>query len=255
MPRVLRTIYLFLLTCLALSLAACPARAQEEGPVRLKVTIHHHGGTEEVRTFNMREPKDAEALNKHLMAGEIEHLTPDKPPSILALQWELGLWTIVIFVLLYLILRRAAWGPMMEGLQKREQTILTAIEDAQKARAEAQRLHEEWERRMASAEDKAREIFEDARRKAERMTEDTIAKARTEIQGERDRLHREIETAKDQALQEIWNQTARLATLVSAKAIRRQITIDDQRRLVDEALAELQDRGKEWQRQAGGLRV
>lgn len=108
---------------------------------------------------------------------------------------------------------------------------------------------------MAGAEDKAREVFENARRQAEQMTSEMVGKARTEIQGERDRMHREIGAAKDQALQEIWNQTARLATEVSAKAIRRQITIDDQRRLVDEALAELQQHGKEWQRQAGGFRV
>jgi F-type H+-transporting ATPase subunit b len=167
----------------------------------------------------------------------------------------LGFWSLVTFVILLLVLRRFAWGPMMEGLHKREHGILNAIDEAKKARAEAEQLRQDWQRRMDQAQDEMRGILDDARRKAEHTTDEMIAKARAEIQGERDRLHREIELAKDQALQEIWGQTARLATEVSAKALRRQITIDDQQRLIDEALAELNDRGQEWQQQAGGVRV
>lgn len=256
MLRVLSPRALALLPCLALVLAGCSSAHDEHAgePVRLKATIHEHGKEVE-KTFDMSREDDADALNNYLRKGQVEHVARERPPNLLAIQWELGLWTLVIFGLLFLILRRAAWGPMLEGLQKREHSILTAIEDARKARAEAQALHEEWNKRMAAADDKAREVFEDARRKAEQMTNEMVAKARSEIQGERDRLHREIETAKDQALQEIWNQTARLATDVSAKAIRRQITIEDQRRLIEEALAELNNRGKEYQRQVTGVRA
>ena len=71
-----------------------------------------------------------------------------------------------------------------------------------------------------------------------------IAKARAEIQAERERLRREIEMARDQALQELWKQAADLATMISAKAIRRQLSAEDHRRLVDEALTELQGAAK-----------
>ena len=60
-----------------------------------------------------------------------------------------------------------------------------------------------------------------------------------EIGAERERLHREVGMARDQALKDIWEHTARLATLVSAKTIKRDLGIDDHRRLVDEAVAEL----------------
>ena len=66
-----------------------------------------------------------------------------------------------------------------------------------------------------------------------------IAKTKAEMQAEKDRLYRELHLAKDQALKELWNQAADLATLISTKAIRRQLTADDQRRLTDEALSEL----------------
>jgi F-type H+-transporting ATPase subunit b len=152
---------------------------------------------------------------------------------------DLGLFTLIIFVVLLFVLRKWAWGPMLEGLQKRENKIQGAIADAQRARDEAQRLQGQWHQEMATAQDKVREIHEEARRRAEQNTTEMIAKARTDIQAERDRLRREIEVARDQALQELWNQTARLATEVSARVLRREINPDDQRRLVEDALTEM----------------
>jgi F-type H+-transporting ATPase subunit b len=152
----------------------------------------------------------------------------------------LGFWTIVVFVVLLVVLKKYAWGPILEGLQKREQNIAAAIEEAEKARAEAERLREQFQAEMARAQEKVREILDEGRRDSQRVAEEMIAKARAEIQAERDRLRREIESARDQALQELWNQAAQLATLISAKAIRRQLSPEDHRRLVDEALAELE---------------
>lgn len=152
---------------------------------------------------------------------------------------DLGIWTLVVFVLLLVVLRKYAWRPMLEGLHHREHTIHEAIAEAHRAREEAQRLQAQWHESMSKAEDRVRDIHDEARRKAQQIADDIQAKARTDIQAERDRLHREIERARDQALQELWAQTAKLATLISAKAIRRQLSAEDHRRLVDEALAEL----------------
>ena len=132
---------------------------------------------------------------------------------------------------------------MLEGLQKREDNIRAALEDAQRARAEAERVRAELQAEMNQAAQKVRDMMDAARRDAERSTSEMLTKTRSEIQTERERLHREIDLAKDQALQQIWNQTAQLATLVSAKAIRRQLNEDDHRRLVDEAIAELRHAG------------
>ena len=77
---------------------------------------------------------------------------------------------------------------------------------------------------MDHAAEKVRDLMDAARRDAQHATEEMSAQARADIQTERERLHREIDLARDQALQEIWNQTAQLATLVSAKAIRRELS-------------------------------
>jgi F-type H+-transporting ATPase subunit b len=156
----------------------------------------------------------------------------------------LGIWTIVVFVILLAVLKKYAWGPILEGLQKREHNIASAVEEAQKARDESQRLRDQLQREVDHAQEKVRDILDEGRKHAQQTTDEMVAKARTEIQTERDRLRREIEMARDQALQELWKRTADLATMVSAKAIRRQLTPEDHRRLVDEALTELQSAGK-----------
>jgi F-type H+-transporting ATPase subunit b len=152
---------------------------------------------------------------------------------------DLGIWTIAVFLILFGLLWFMAWKPLREGLLKREHGIQAAIDEAKRAREEAQRLREQWQQEMDAANDKVRDILDLARRDAQHTTEEMVGKARSEIQTERDRLRREIETARDQAIQELWNHTANLAALVSAKAIRRQLTPDDHRRLVEESLAEL----------------
>jgi F-type H+-transporting ATPase subunit b len=157
-------------------------------------------------------------------------------------------------LLLLFVLGKYAWGPMLEGLQNRERAIHGALEEAQKARAEAQRIRAQLQDEMNHAHEKVRDLLDAGRRDAARSTEEMIGKARTEIQGERERLRREIDLARDQALQELWSQTAHLATQISAKAIRRELTTDDHRRLVDEALAELRHAGGTSQRQAAGAR-
>lgn len=161
------------------------------------------------------------------------------PPNIFEYALDLTIWTIVVFLVLLYVLKRYAWGPMLEGLQRREENIRAAMEEARQARQEAQQLHDRFQAEMSKAADKAREMVEAARRSAQQTTEEMVGKARQEIQTERDRLRRDIDMARDQALQEIWNQAARLATIVSAKAIRRQLTEDDHRRLVEETLIEL----------------
>ena len=178
-----------------------------------------------------------------------------EPVSLFNPNVDLAIWTLLIFLILLFILWRYAWGPMLEGLHKREESIHGAISEAQKAREEAQRLQAKWQEQMNQAHETVRQIHEDARRKAEANANEIQARARSEIQAERERLRREIESARDQALQELWNQTAQLATQVSAKAIGRELTTDDHRRLVEEALAQLPQASQEHQQQVAGARV
>ena len=169
--------------------------------------------------------------------------TKAETPSIFAPAIDLTIWTIVIFLLLLAVLYKFAWKPMMQGLQKREHDIHAAVEDAKTAREEAQRLREEIQAERNKIEDTRRDILQKAQADAQRLGDEIAAKAKAEIQAERDRARRDMEVAHDQALQDLYAKTIDLAALVSAKAIRRQLTPDDHRRFMDEALAEIRQAG------------
>jgi F-type H+-transporting ATPase subunit b len=245
MRRPLACLCCFALLCLPLLFGAGRARAApEEGPAARNYRPAYEPGVkqgpEHPELFDLNKPEDQTKLVKALQAGEVDSLERDKPFDFFAmLKWDIGLWSVIVFLVLLFILGRYAWKPMLEGLQKREETIRGAIDDAQRSREEAQRLREQFQGEVNKAQEKVRDILEEGRRDAQRLTEEMLTKARGEIAGERERLRREVEMARDQALQELWNQAAQLATLISAKAIRRQLTPEDHRRLVDEALAEL----------------
>lgn len=156
---------------------------------------------------------------------------------------DLTLWTIVIFVVLLLVLRKIAWGPMLEGLNKREETIRLSVEEAKLAREETERLRAQFKAEMDQAFAKIPAMMDEARRAGEKIAEEMRAKAAADIQADRQRAQRELEVAKDQALQELTNHVAQLATLVSAKAIGRSLSAADHGRLVDEALSEIRATG------------
>lgn len=243
-----------LLACLMIFGTAEYAHAEDEHePARNYVGLVRRGGVEVERDFNLAEPKDVAELAELLREGQIESLKAERPRNILALSWDLGLWTVVVFGLLLFVLRKLAWTPWLDATRRREQNIQQALDEAQQARGEAQRLRGELQTQMDQAADKVRGLMDQARRDAQHATDDMLGKARGEIQKERERLHREIGMARDQALQEIWTQTAQLATLISAKAIRRQLNSDDHRRLVDEAITELRQAGKERQREVASV--
>jgi F-type H+-transporting ATPase subunit b len=178
---------------------------------------------------------------KAAMVAEAQSHPPKggEPPIFTPVRIDLLLWTLAVFLLLLFILTRYAWRPMLEGLQRRDETIRGALDEAQRARDEAQRTRAELGQQLARANEQVRATLDEGRRAAERTTHEMTSKARAEIQAERERLHREIESARDQALEQISGQTAHLASLVVGKAIRRQLNLSpqEQRQLVEEALA------------------
>jgi F-type H+-transporting ATPase subunit b len=226
-----------------LARAEAPKGAQDleiESPV-VEVTSVDAEGHEHKHKFNLKDPKEYRELQEMLKEAKVVKIEKMAPSAIFGLSTDLALWTLVVFGLLYWILRKAAWGPMLEGLQRREESIHGALTEAQKAREEAKALRDQLQKELDTNAAKVAAMLDEARRDGQRLKDELLTEGRTEVGKERDRLLREMAMARDQAIQDLVNQTAQLATLVSAKAIRRQLTPDDHRRLVDDALAELSD--------------
>jgi F-type H+-transporting ATPase subunit b len=155
---------------------------------------------------------------------------------------DTALWAVFVFAGLFLILRAKAWPLVLDGLQKREETIRSSLEEAKRVRSDMASMQASFQKEMADAQQQIPVLMEEARKKAEALASEMRAKAAEEIQGERERLRREVEIAKDQALKSLWEQTAKLATLISVKALGRSMTEDDHRRLIDDALREMTPR-------------
>lgn len=147
--------------------------------------------------------------------------------------------TLVVFLALLAVLYFAAWGPILKGLKKREEVIFGARDEALKTKHEAEELRVKLQAEFASANDRIRAMMDEARRDADVLRAAEKAVGQKEAQAERERAKREIQMAIDQALQEIKQHAVKLAALMSTKAVRRSMSEDDHKRLVDESLTEL----------------
>lgn len=220
-----------------------PAGAHGHAGIMI-ATMHDEKGKEIEKQFDLSDAKQAAELQEQIRLGNVVEMKKKEPPDLFGLKrWDLGVWSIVIFLVLFFALTKFAWKPMVEGLNKREENIRGALEQAERTRKDAMELQSQLDAKMKAAGSEIAKMMDEGRRDAQALKEQMVAEAKAEIQHERDRLHREIETAKDQALQDIWQQSVALATTLSSKAIRRNLTAEDHQRLLDETIADLKTSG------------
>ena len=149
------------------------------------------------------------------------------------------IWTLVTFVCVLLILRRYAFGPIQQMIETRRQAITADLDAAQSARDEAQTTLAEYREQLAEARKEAGKIVEDARRVADERRAAAVA----ELEAEKGRLMRqtqdEIAAETRQALNAIKQQVADLAVAATEKVVRARLDEEEQRRLIDEALGDV----------------
>jgi F-type H+-transporting ATPase subunit b len=160
-------------------------------------------------------------------------------PQPLQPQPSLAIWTLVVFVVLFLVLRRFAWQPLLGALHQREEHLEHCLLETERARNESEQLLAEHHRQLAAAADQVRALIEEARRDAQATADDILRKTQGEAEAARHRAEHEIAIARDQALVEIWSRTADLAVSVAGKVLARDLGPADHRRLVEQAIAEL----------------
>ena len=160
----------------------------------------------------------------------------------LAVQPDLGLFSLIIFGLFMLALAKLCWEPLMNGLNQRESNIRGAVDAANQARDEAAALLAEHKKRMAGVDDEVKEIIAEARRDAETTKADIIAKANSEADAARDRSLAEIERAKQQALVDLAAREQDLVISATETVLGRSIDAGDRQRLIDDALGQFASR-------------
>jgi F-type H+-transporting ATPase subunit b len=149
------------------------------------------------------------------------------------------IWTIVVFVISMFILRRAVFPRIGEALDKRAKTIEGDIDAAAELRTQADKVLEEYRERLKEARAQSDEIVQRARQAAETHEHESKERGRELIAEASARAQREIETATKRALDDLRQEVADLTIMATEKVTRKTLDDADQRRLVEEALGEL----------------
>jgi F-type H+-transporting ATPase subunit b len=151
----------------------------------------------------------------------------------------LMIWTLVCFAITFFVLKRYAFGPVQNLIDERRKRIRDALDEADNARAEARRLLEEHRALMSQARGQAEEILTEARR----VSDAQGARMREELEADRQRriedTRKQIEAETVRALEQIRGEVAELTVIATEKVTGKVLDESDQRRLIDEAIGEL----------------
>lgn len=151
----------------------------------------------------------------------------------------LMIWTLVLFLITMWVLSKVAFPKIQEALDKRAEAISESIDAAERQRKESDELLAEYRARLAEAREQADDIMARARKSAETAENEAAAAGKEK----RDELvasaNREIEAGTKRALDEIRQEVANLTVLATERVTRKSLNAEDQKRLVEEALNEV----------------
>ena len=168
----------------------------------------------------------------------------EEAPSLLAGDLGNSFWTVVIFVIVLIVLGKFAWGPILNGLQTRENFIREALESAKRDREAAEARLKEYEQKLAASRAEATAIVEEGRRDAEVVKRRIEAAAKEETDKMIERARREIQIATDTAVKELYTRSAKLATQLAAQVIGRELSPQDHQRLISQAIDGIDGAGR-----------
>ncbi|MBI5214419.1 MAG: F0F1 ATP synthase subunit B [Ignavibacteriae bacterium] len=151
----------------------------------------------------------------------------------------LVVWTTITFVLLVIVLKKVAWKPILEALEKREEHIRLSIEKAEQGRTEAERLLEQHRQQLASAETEAHKIIKESRELAQKLKAEIEETAKKQAHAIVSQAKAEIERDKDAALAQLRGEVADLAILAAGKILNETLDANRHRKLVDDVLKSL----------------
>ncbi len=148
-------------------------------------------------------------------------------------------WTLVTFILLFVFLRKFAFGPIQNMIDQRRDSIEESIKAAEHSRLEGERLLADYRESIAQAKHEAEEIIDRAHKMGESTKADIVTDARTQAQKEVEGAREQIQRETRKAIQEIKDQVADLTILAAGKVTGKTMNKEDHLRLVDEALSEV----------------
>ena len=143
------------------------------------------------------------------------------------------------FILLLYLLKKVAWGPVMNIMEKRENYVADEIEQAEKSRVEAEEASKKATEQLNQTKQEAQKMIEDAKNATASQEEKIIAAARNEADRMKEAAQADIQNEKEKALQALQDQVASLSVLVASKVIEKELSASDQEKLINDYIKEV----------------
>src|SRR6187401_1823557 len=151
----------------------------------------------------------------------------------------LMIWTLICFAITFFVLRKFAFGPIQKMIDERRDRIRAAVDEADKAREEARELLEQHRQLIADAKGEAAGILAAARKVADAQVEPVKEESEAERQRRLEETKRQIEAEAKRSLDMIRSEVADLTLAATARVTGKVLDAEDQQRLIDEAIADL----------------
>jgi F-type H+-transporting ATPase subunit b len=152
----------------------------------------------------------------------------------------LYIWTIVTFLILVALLGKFAWRPLLDALDRRQEAIRKSLDEARQAKKELERLNEESARILAEARAEADAIISRTRADASRAGDELKQKARVDAENIVRNAERQISLETSRAVQRVRQEAVDISLAIASKIIQRNLTKEDNERLIAETLSEIQ---------------
>ena len=148
-------------------------------------------------------------------------------------------WSLISFLILFFLLKRFAFPPILEVLEERENKIRSEISDAEKLRQEAEEIKADLGKELKSAHEKAQTIIQMAGDESKKLQEKSIQETQSKVRQMQNDAEQEIQITRNKLLNEIRSYAAALTMASTEKVLKRSLSDDDKKRLVDESIDEV----------------
>jgi len=160
----------------------------------------------------------------------------------LSFNWESTVFTLVAFIILYVLLSKYAFKPLFSVMEKRKELVMGQMQDAEENRKQASQLLEDQKSALQAARKDAYDIIEQAKTTGSKQADELIATAKSESSRLKEEALRDIESEKNKAVAALRSQVSGMSVMIASKIIEKQIDEKSQEQLVAEYLKEVGDK-------------
>ncbi|AOT70075.1 F0F1 ATP synthase subunit B [Geosporobacter ferrireducens] len=158
--------------------------------------------------------------------------------GLVEINWNLA-FQIVNTIILYIILKKLLFKPVTEFMAARQNAIVESIQEADDKNTQADKLMQEYQLKLAGAQDEGREIIKDASKRAEERADEIVKSAQDEAGKIKERAEAEIKREQQKAVNALKNEVASMAVAAAGKIINKNLDVNEHSQLINEFIDEV----------------